>query len=65
MTNQSESRLDRIEQALENERIVVADLRASVEVLKLTADSQNAAMSELKLSVNALLEVAQIHQQDM
>jgi hypothetical protein len=65
MTNQSESRLDRIEQALENERIVVADLRASVEVLKLTADSQNAAISELKLSVNALLEVAQIHQQDM
>lgn len=46
----NEDRLDRIEAALDRQVAVNADLRTSVETLKLTAD--------------ALLQVATIHQQN-
>lgn len=53
----SEERLDRIEAALDSQVAVNADLRTSVEALKIST-------TELRTTAEALLQVATIHQQN-
>lgn len=53
----SEERLDRIEAALDSQVAVNADLRTSVEALKIST-------TELRTTAEALLQVVTIHQQN-
>lgn len=53
----SEDRLDRIEAALDRQVAVNADLRTSLEALKIST-------TEVRTTAEALLQVATIHQQN-
>jgi hypothetical protein len=53
----SEERLDRIEAALDSQVAVNADLRTSLEALKIST-------TEVRTTAEALLQVATIHQQN-
>lgn len=53
----SEERLDRIEAALDRQVAVNADLRTSLEALKIST-------TEVRTTAEALLQVATIHQQN-
>lgn len=64
MTQSPESRLDRIEAALDRQVSVNADLRTSVEVLNHTAESLQASVADLRFSVEAILGTVQQHQQN-
>jgi predicted nucleic acid-binding Zn-ribbon protein len=69
--NRIESALDELRQRQEQTQAqidaqlpVTAELRASVEVLRNAVDSQRAEITELRITAQALLQVAQIYQQN-
>lgn len=64
MTQDSGDRLDRIEAALDRQVAVNAELRTSVETLKNTTDSLQSTVADFRLSAEALLQVATIHQRN-
>ncbi|MBW4632484.1 MAG: hypothetical protein KME30_11460 [Iphinoe sp. HA4291-MV1] len=67
MTNsaeQPENRLERIEAALDRQVVVNADLRTSVETLRNSTEVLKNSTTELRVTAEALLQVATIHQQN-
>lgn len=58
-------RLDRIEAALEQQVEVNASLRTSIEVLNNSVETLRLGLADTRASVEALLQVATIHQRDI
>ncbi len=59
------ARLDRIDSALENQYGVNAILKTELESLKTTVAHQNGEIAQLRETVQSLLQVAQIQQQNL
>lgn len=59
------SRLDRLEAALENQFALNASLRTSIEILNNAIESQRQETTELRAAAEALLQTAQIRQSNI
>ena len=63
--SENNSRLDRIEAAINNQFALNAELRTSVEILNNAVETQRRETTELRSAVESLLQIAQIHQRDI
>jgi hypothetical protein len=64
MSEATPDRLDRIEAALDRQVAVNADLRTSLEALKISTEALKISTTEVRTTAEALLQVATIHQQN-
>ena len=60
-----EERLTQLEKALEDERLVVAELRASCQMLQESVDRQWGEIGELKEIAQSLLQTVQVQQRNI
>lgn len=60
-----EERLAHLEKELEQERLVVTELRTAVEVLQKSTNQQWTEINELKEIAQSLLKTAQVQQQNL
>ncbi len=59
---QDDSRLDRIEAAIDSQFALNASLRTSIEILNNAVEGQRQETVELRSAVESLLQIVQIHQ---
>lgn len=60
-----EERITHLEKELEQERLVVTELRTAVEVLQKSTNQQWTEINELKEIAQSLLKTAQVQQQNL